>query len=156
MKLLYSWCCSFALAHFFKRMYKSVPQNVELLVAPNHYSGRTKLRLSLLIVGMLSFFSVAIFVNYQESTDPSSSIAFSDNHFYFLYNLFMAAFAFSMIPLADFQVSSLSFSPFVKLCMLRFLFNRFSSTTAHFGMSSSHCLRTLWWLKLNPSFSLPT
>lgn len=85
-------------------MYNSVPQNVELSVVPNHYSGRTKFRLALVVVGVLSFFSVAIFVIHRENNDVSN-YAFVDNEFYFVHNLFMAAFAFSMVPLADFQVS---------------------------------------------------
>lgn len=83
--------------------YISVPQNVELSVAPNDFSGRNKFRIALVIVGILSFFSVAIFVNHRENTDMSG-FAFIDSEFYFVHNLFISTTGFSMVALADFQV----------------------------------------------------
>lgn len=94
---------------------KSVPTKVELSVVPKHYSGRTKFRIGLIIVGMLSFFSLAIFVSHRESTEAlPTAIAFVDNQFYFVHNLLMTAFAFSMVPLADFQVLRIYFLIFLK------------------------------------------
>mgnify|MGYP007002788357 CR=1 FL=1 len=93
-------------------------------MVPKHYSGRTKFRIGLVIVGMLSFFSLAIFVSHRESTEAlPTAIAFVDNQFYFVHNLLMTAFAFSMVPLADFQVRLISFLIF-KIITIVFFFNQ--------------------------------